>query len=178
MSVINSHTSSEFHRSKSDIGTKKTLDDAKTMKRTKSFVKENSQSTLQDYLKQSQQINVDKDVWNKRKSVVTVRSGEILPESSNGNSLKVRVSSGSFFYGQVVAQQQLQATRNSTKNARPFENVGPDIKTQLSFSYARKLRDYLEMSIQQVIFLVFVCQVCASLYLYYLIITLKSQVRV
>ena len=178
MSLINSRTSSEFHRSKSEIGTNKQFDSEKTIKPTKPFVKQKSQSTLQDYLKQSQKVNEEKDVWKRRKSVVTVGSGEILPESSNGNSLKVRVSSGSFFYGQVVAQQQLQATRNSTKNARPFENVGPDIKTQLSFSYAQKLRDYFEMSIQQVIFLVFVCQVCASLYLYYLIITPKSQVRI
>ena len=178
MSVINSRKSSEFNRSKSEIGTNKQFDSEKTIKPTNPFVKQKSQSTLQDSLKQSQNINADKDVWKRRKSMVSVEPGEMFAESSNGSSPKVRVSSGSYFYGQVVAQQQLQATRNSTKSARPFENAGPDIKTQLSFSCARKLRDYFEMSMQQVIFFVFVCQVCASLYLYYLIITLQSQIRV
>ena len=178
MSLINSRTSSEFHRSKSEICTNKQFDSEKTIKPTTRFVKQKSQSTLQDSLEQSQKINEDKDTWKRQKSVVSIERGEMFAESSNSSSPKVRVSSGSYFYGQVVSQQQLQATRNSTKNARPFENVGPDIKTQLSFSYAQKLRDYFEMSIQQVIFLVFVCQVCASLYLYYLIITPKSQVRV
>jgi len=178
MSVINSRTSGEFHRSKSEICTKKQFDYEKTIKPTKRFVKQKSQSTLQDSLKQWQKISEDKDTWKRQKSMVSIERGEMFAESSNGSSPKVRVSSGSYFYGQVVSQQQLQATRNSTKNARPFENVGPHIKTQLSFSCARKLRDYFKMSMQQVIFFVFVCQVCTSVYLYYLIITLQSQIRV
>ena len=98
------------------------------------------------------------------------RSAENLFESSSGNNPKTHVSSGTFFYGQVIAQQKIQATRDSAKNARPLENVYPDIKTQV--------RDYFEVSMPPVILFVFCCQVVISIHLYILITTLKNQVRV
>jgi len=280
MSVNNIRKSDGIHRSKSDIGKTKIFDDATSIKSTMPFLKHKSQSSMQNSFNQHQTIIVDKDIRKRRKSIVNVGPGEILPESTNGSCPKIRVSSGSLFYGQVVAQQQLQVTlnstnnimpfenigpgeilpestngscpkirvssgslsygqvvaqqqlqatlnstnnimpfenvgpaeilpestsgsspkvlvtsgsflygevvaeqklqakRNSTTNDMPFENVGPHIKTQWSFCVPRKVREYFDMPMQQVIFLIFWAQVCVSMHLYYLIMTLKCPVSV
>ena len=152
---------------------KQSLDNATTMKPTNPFLKQKSLSTMADSSKQSQLVNVDTSIRQRRSAIVGIVCGEKFFENSNDTSPKVHISSGSFFYGQVVAQQQLQATRNQTKNGGPFENICPDIKTQSTVSCAQQVRDYFKMSMQQVILLGFLCQVCVSLYLYYSIVTLK-----
>jgi len=154
------------------------LSNTTTIKVTSPFVKQKSQSSLIDSSKQLNQVNVDTDTRHRRISNVSIVCDKTLLENSNDTSPKVRVSSGSFFYGQVVAQQQLQAKRNSTMNARPFEDVCPDIKTQSRFLGAHQIRSYFDMPIQKVIFLIFWFQVCVSMHMYYLIMTLKCQVYV
>ena len=106
----------------------------------------------------------------KHNSMCGDRPTQKLFESSSGNNPKTRVSSGSFFYGQVIAQQKVQATRDAATNVK---NVCPDIKTQC----ASKVRDSFKVSMPPVILFVFCCQVFISIHLYILITTLKNQVR-
>jgi len=149
-----------------------------TIKETSPFLKQKSLSNLPDSSKQLHKVNVDTGTWHRRISNSNIVCDETLLKDSNDIRSKVRVSSGSFFYGQVVAQQQLQAIQNSTMNARPFENVCPDIKTQSRFFGAHQVRGYFDMPIQQVIFLIFWFQVCVSMHIYYSIMTLKCQLCV
>ena len=171
---MKNRSSTGFCRSQSEIISKQSLDTVTAMNSKHALVKQKSQCTLVDYSKQSRQVNVDTDVRQRGKSIGDVISGQDLFESSNSSSPKVRVSSGSFFYGQVVAQQQLHAIQK----AKPVEKFCRDRKIQSSFSCALQVRDYFERSIQQVIFFIFCCQVCVSVHLYYLIMTLKCQVCV
>jgi len=172
-SFLREKTQSNFQDS-----SKQSSSNTTTIKETSPFLKQKSLSNLPDSSKQLHKVNVDTGTWHRRISNSNIVCDETLLKDSNDIRSKVRVSSGSFFYGQVVAQQQLQAIQNSTMNARPFENVCPDIKTQSRFFGAHQVRGYFDMPIQQVIFLIFWFQVCVSMHIYYSIMTLKYQLCV
>jgi len=172
-SFLREKTQSNFQDS-----SKQSSSNTTTIKETSPFLKQKSLSNLPDSSKQLHKVNVDTGTWHRRISNSNIVCDETLLKDSNDIRSKVRVSSGSFFYGQVVAQQQLQAIQNSTMNARPFENVCPDIKTQSRFFGAHQVRGYFDMPIQQVIFLIFWFQVCVSMHIYYSIMTLKCQLCV
>jgi len=152
-------------------GCKESLGDVKTTQHKNPFVKQKSQSSLPDSSKQLRQINVDKDFKKRRKSMIQVVVGQDLSEGSNTKSPNVRISSGSLFYSQVVAQQHLQTKCNPIRNAKPAYKVCEDKQTKYIVSYAKQVRDLFEKSIQQVIIFIFFCQLCTSVNLYYLFMT-------
>ena len=154
------------------------LEKATTIQPKNQFLKQNSMSALEHHLEQSQALHVDKN--NKRHSFPTMSCVTIgqIRESRSSSSPKVRVSSGSLFYNEVLKQQKIHDVRQSANNATPFENISPEIKTPSFLSGTRQFGNYSEMSVRQVIFLAFWCNLCFSLHLYYLISTSRCQVCV
>ena len=178
IAVMKNQSSTGFSRSQSEISSKQSLDNVTTINSKHAIVKQKSQCALVDYSKHLRQVTTDTDARQRRRSIGDVVSGQDLFESSNSGSPKVRVSSGSFFYGQVVAQQQLHAIQNPIKKARPVEKIRRERKIQKSFSCAFQVRDFFDRSTQQVIFFIVFCQLFVSVHLYYLIMTLKCKVCV
>jgi hypothetical protein len=168
--------STTFSRSQSEISNKQLLDNITLINSKHPLLKQKSQCALVDYSKQLRQVTTSTDARQRTKSTGDVVSGQDLVESSNSCSPKVRVSSGSFFYGQVVAKQKLHAIQNPVKKARPVEKKRGERQIQTSFSCAKQVRDFFEMSKQQVIFCIFFFQLCVSMHLYYVIMNLKCQV--
>jgi len=125
------------------------------------LVKQNSLCTMDEYSKHTgkalSDIMLERDLFR--------RTGSSMSPTK-------RVSSGSSFYGQVVAQQQLQASQNHSKSPTLVKKTRLPMEIQRGVSWGEQIRDLLEKPTKLFLFICF-CQACVSVHLYYLMTTMK-----
>jgi hypothetical protein len=173
-------------RSLSSGSSKQYLHDSAIMKSKHDLIKQKSHSAILDDSKKSRQ-NKDKSlnactknsndtfkptrVRQRTKSTGDISSEQDILGSDNSVSPKMRVSSGSFFYSQVVAQQQLHAKQNTINGVNSAEKAYSNKKSKLPLFWEIQVLAFFEKSATQVVFFIVCCQLCVSMYLYYMIAT-------
>ena len=177
-------------RSLSSGSSKQSLHDSALMKIQHDLVKQKSHSAILDDSKKSRQ-NKDKSlnacskksndtfeptpVRQRTKSIGDICSEQDILGRDNGASPKMRVSSGSFFYSQVVARQKLHAKQNTIQGVNSAEKAHSNKKSKLPVFWEIQVLAFFERSAAQVVLFIVCCQLCVIMYLYYMIATHNAK---
>jgi hypothetical protein len=152
------------------------------------LTKHESQCVVSDYSKESYKENVVNTPKRKNNNIDTPNTrhrrksvGDIMCEQnhsggSSSNSPKVRVSSGSFFYGQVIAKQKLNLIPDSIKKVKHVEKYYTDSEIRSKVSYGIPTFYFFKKLDTPAILCIFFCQLCVNANLYYLIWTRDCQI--